>query len=357
VRIVAIGERHTRFELAVKSAAPQGGARWQPGPEESRAGLARVDVCNGAGVSAVAVSMSSARGTVEVLSAQHRGPLASVGTVVPERAVGPVAPRAEVGSALALAPVSERMARAEEVARGEGADVAVRFQAPPGARGAAAMVLKLPEGCHRVGVFAPARQGADIDVDAEARLVGQQTPLARDRSHAPDARLDFCLGETSAVELHYAGAVPGVAAHVMAARWPLPEGLPRQWGATATAGLAWALQRRRLPALTSRPEGQWVGVPGVSYVPVPVVPGACYVAAMGVARGEAVIGRLSARVGGVLRYDDANDGPKSAAVSFCAPAESEIAKLQIELRAATAWWVLALWQVGGAPFATTEVHP
>ena len=64
------------------------------------------------------------------------------------------------------------------------------------------MKLDLEPGCHRLEIFAPDVRNAHgprrrrLDVDAEIRNEDEEL-LARDRTEAPDARLETCVGETT----------------------------------------------------------------------------------------------------------------------------------------------------------------
>jgi hypothetical protein len=325
----------------------------------SQAGVATLDVCGRARarLGAVQVAMQSERGAVEVVFAAHarERSLAEVDVVLPERAVGLEAPGGEGGVPLRLDALELRAARADKAARLDGARMVVRADTQASLEGNGSVLLKLSGGCHRLAVLADADDapalGApgggppSVDLDAEVRRPGADVALAVDRAHAPDARLDFCLGDAERVELRFAGAPPGARVSVLDGYWPPPAGLPDGWGPEARAGLAWALFRQRAPEPASAPTTRLVGGAGVTILPVDVEPGRCYVAALALMRGEASAGRLTARVGGRSHYDDATDAVRSAAVSFCAQDE-ELAQLQVELRARAAWWLLTLWAVG-----------
>jgi hypothetical protein len=170
--------------------------------------------------------------------------------------------------------------------------------------------------------------------------------MARDRSHAPDARLEFCLGEAEPVELRFVGAGGAVEVHVVDAHWPLPEGVPTRWGKEVRARIAWAMFRRHAPMVVGPPLLEALGSSGVTQLPVVVESGACYLAAYALTRGEPSSGTLTLRSGTVVRHDDAET---SASVSFCAGPDARNATFEVGLAASQAWWVLALWRLSGAP--------
>ena len=88
-----------------------------------------------------------------------------------------------------------------------------------------------------------------------------------------------------------------------------------------------------------------LGSAGVTIVPMTVEPGACYLVAATVTKGEARAGRLAVRVGLDVRYDDMNELPRSGAVSFCAGPRDHVAKIQIDVRARSGRGVMTSWRV------------
>jgi len=362
--VQAMAERGLSFALA--ESEPDAQARDGSGPGASRigraaagrvesqpssvaavAGLARLSRCGHErdGLRSVRLGMRSPRGAVEVLVAAHAGELSEVAGIVPERAVGPVPPRADIGPALRPAPLAERLERAIGSARSDGATVVVPVRTPTSDEGSGSLTLRLGDGCHRLAVLG----GGDgrFDLDAELRLASADEPLGQDRSHAPDARLELCLGESSQVELRFVGAGGGAPVTVVDARWPLPSGFSAAWGPQTRAGLGWALFRHRAPPPRSPPVLQVLGGPGSTFVPVELEPGSCYLAAMAQVGGTAArASRLAATVGGVTVRDDVNEAPHAAAVSFCAGSHRR-ARLQADLRARGGWWHLALWRAAG----------
>jgi hypothetical protein len=350
VSVVALSERHISFRLEPVSGAP--GDSYQvmlpARVRQSVAGVARIEDCGVGVLSAggVNVVMDSPRGAVEVLIVRYRLKLSAPELILPARAQGPLSERGEVGKPLRLAPLKQRALRAERVARGEGAKTVVTVKTRASERGMGSISLKLAGGCHRLSVLADPSNAGPVDIDAEVRLRGGNDALRRDRSHAPDARLDFCLGESGPVELRYAGAGGPAPVTVLDAFWPIARGVPEAWGEQARAGLSWALHRRRAPAVVDVPLLQVLGPPGVTVIPTAVEPSTCYLAAFALASGQASAGRLTVLVAGQTRYDDASEVPRGGAVTFCTPPRAEVARLVVELRASGAEWVLSLWRLG-----------
>jgi len=352
VTVVALAERQIGFHLAPgpspAAGLPAGEA--DGGKVQSQSGVAVLRDCGDGRLAQgrVEVGMDARRAAVDVLVVAHDAPLVPLVMVLPERAVGPVAPRGELGAPLLLAPVTDREARARQAARNDGAKLIARVVARASDRGGGAAVLKLTKGCHRLNVLADQAGASDpVDIDADVRLEGAPAPLRRDRSHAPDGRLDFCLGETAKVEVRFLGAGGPTQVVVLDAYWPVSRTIPTHWGPAAAAGLSWALFRRRAPQPTDPPIFQAVGAPGVTALPLALEPGACYLAAFAAVRDGAGAGRLTVTVGGQSQHDDANEEPRAGAVSFCAPAGVATGRAVVDLRGTKGLWVLALWRVGG----------
>jgi hypothetical protein len=293
----------------------------------------------------------SPRGTVEILVARGGRPR-ELPEILPERDSGPSAALGDPGRAIEPGPLVERVAQAERRARAEGAEQVVRVALRASPTGAGELILKLAEGCHRLEVMAevPSTLPRRItDVDAELRDADDAGPriFRRDRGDTPDARLEACVGEPRTVSLRFAGASGAVAVTVADAVWPIADAVPRGWGARARAGFASALARRRGPSPTEAPIVEVLGAQGITSLPVDVVPGGCYLAAVALVRGEAQAIRLTAAVEGRLAHDDAVDEPEGAALAFCATT-ARVARLEVHTRGSGPWWALAVWPMGAS---------
>jgi hypothetical protein len=341
---VAIAERHQRFVLSTSAASE---------PVESRAGVARLVDCGGGALSLpakqrrVEIAMTSGRGTIELIRATYATQLSPVDVILPERAVGPVGKDEDAPGGLELAPMKDRVARARRSSRLDGASTIMPLSLRATDAGAGSTVLRLSAGCHRLHLVSDTGVGGAADLDADVRRHEDGTVLDRDRSHAPDARLSACVGVDRRVEVRFNGAPSRAKVTLLDAFWPIPAGVPVMWGARARAGLAWAVHRRSSPKPQTAPIVQTLGGPGVTALASAVVPGACYLAAFAVARGEAATSRLSVHIGPRRAHDDANDLMRSAAVTFCAKAGERLARFRFDVRARDAWWIGALWRVGG----------
>jgi hypothetical protein len=328
-------------------------------PEEDRrtrsaGGAAVISRCGVSSLSLkrITIDVTSPRAAVEILVARSAAPLGEISEALPERAAGPLAPRGDPGGPIEPGPIAERVARAERRARAEGAARVVKMVTRASAAGIGRTQLKLGEGCHRLDLMAevpsvvPRRA---TDLDAEARAEEGARLLARDRADVPDARLDFCLGEQTMVDVSFAGASGAAPVTVSDALWTTPATVPVRWGPRARAGFAGALIKRHAPAPADDAIVESVGVQGVTQVPIAVSPGRCYLAAVALIRGDARAIRLSATLGDHTPHDEALERPEGAAIAFCSGTERS-AVIDVDVRGNAPWWALSVWSMGTAGF-------
>lgn len=299
-------------------------------------------------LSRIVVAMRSPRGAIDTIVARSATSLGDARDVLTERVAGVVAPRGNPGRPLEPGPLAERVVRAEERARAEGAQSFSRVTASASAEGLGQTRLRLTEGCHRVTVMAAVPSTfphPSTDVDAEAHDEDGRV-LARDRSETPDARLDFCLGDTARINIMYGGAAGVVPVMVNDAVWPIPAAIPNHWGSRVRGGFAQALRRRNAPPPSAAPIAEAMGSSGATMVPLALEPGRCYFAAVATLRGEARSIRISSTIGDRYLRDDAIDRPEGIGLAFCSEAETS-ARLEVDARGPTAFWVFALFPYGG----------
>jgi hypothetical protein len=172
--------------------------------------------------------------------------------------------------------------------------------------------------------------------------------LARDRTDAPDARLDVCVGEATKVEVAFAGSPPGAPVLVAHYAWPLPERLPSLWGSEARARMAHILLSRHVRLLLHDPVLLAQGGSGTTPVPLPLEPGACYLALVSVVQGATRSVGLRVHVGVRDVFDDRGVDENGAVVAFCAGERTD-ARAEVEARGTPLLgWGMALYRVGGA---------
>jgi hypothetical protein len=294
----------------------------------------------------ILVQSVSPRTAVEILVARSPAPIEAADSILPERAVGPSAPRGDAGRPLDPGPIAERLARVDRRSREAGAERVLRIAMRASATGGGTFAAKLSEGCHTLDILAdvPASPQRGTDVDVEARTGEGGRLLGRDRGEAPDAHVDFCLGEPTEVEVAFVGASGPVEVSLVDAIWSLPAGIPSEWGAEARGDIAAALRRRRAPQLPAEPIAAVMGVQGETLVPIAIEPGECYVAVAALVRGEARSMRLAVEIGDRAPRDEITERPEAAQVAFCATTEDRAA-LRVGARGAQPWWLGMVWRV------------
>jgi hypothetical protein len=300
----------------------------------------------------ITVEATSPRAAVEILVARSPAALGEISEALPERAAGLLAPRGDPGGPIEPGPIGERLARAERRARSEGASRVVKTVTRASPAGLGRVTLKLGEGCHRLDLMAEVpsavpRRATDLDAEAHVQEGGRL--LARDRADVPDARLDFCLGELTLVDVAFAGASGASPVTVSDAVWTTPKSLSARWGPRARAGFAGAMRKRHAPAPVDDALFEAVGIQGITQVPIAVTPGQCYLAAVGLIRGDARAIRLSATLGDRAPHDEALERPEGAAIAFCA-GTSRSAVIDVDVRGNGPWWALSVWGMGAASF-------
>jgi hypothetical protein len=296
----------------------------------------------------VVLSAEAGRGAIEIIVARADATLPSLGAVIPERTGGALPPPPEAGPLPPGVGQEPRADAAEARARREGAIVGGRTKARAGDDGGGEEDLELAEGCHRIEVFGrestrdrPARRFR-LDLDAELR--DSEHLLARDRTEAPDARLETCVGMPTRVTLAYAGAIPHSDVLVTHGVWPLPARLPPLWGPVARSKMARVLFTRHVAVPAEDPVYLAQGSSGGTALPLSVETGGCYVAVVGVARGRARQLQLRAFVGARESTDERGAAEEGALTAFCVRAH-ESARLEVFARGTGLSWGLALFRV------------
>ncbi|MCC6216297.1 MAG: hypothetical protein IT376_15650 [Polyangiaceae bacterium] len=346
--VVVLGTTQSAFVLRFLPAA--GEPSWPEGetPEPSVAGAAQLVRCGErkAMLSRLAVEMRSPRAVVEAMVVSAPAPMPPLVGALPHRDPGPrvaderVPPHGFPGTA-------EARARAAEArARRDGATTK-RLTVQAGDSGQAELGVDLDPGCHQLTVIAEEpRVGGDRVADIDAELVdsGGQV-LARDDGESPDASLAACVGGARMGQVRLLGARPGASVIVVAARAPLPQGLPERWSEETRANVAATLRAPHPLGFQDEPVYERAGVQGITVLPVPVEPGACYLAVVaGQQSGEPAIA-LTVRAAGRVREVRAPFGSPGAAVAFCADTD-ELARMDVDARGAGESWITAVWRVG-----------
>jgi hypothetical protein len=298
----------------------------------------------------VVITAEAGRGAVEIVVAHSDKPLPPLASIIPERSGGATPPAPEAGSLPALLPQDKRADAAESRARRDGASVEERLRLRSGDDGAGEDELELDEGCHRVEVFgrelARERPGRRFRLDVDAELRDGEHLLARDRTEAPDARLETCVGSPTRLVLAYAGSPPLSELIMTHGSWPLPARLPSLWGPEARSKMARVMFLRHVAVPADDPVFVAQGSTGAEPTPIPlsVETGACYVAVVGVTRGHARQLQLRALVGARESTDERGATEEAALAAFCVQAR-ESARLEILAKGTGVSWGVALFRV------------
>jgi hypothetical protein len=201
-------------------------------------------------------------------------------------------------------------------------------------------------------VFARAdRLGRRYRLDLDAEIRDGDHILARDRTEAPDARLEACVGMTQTLTLAFAGAPPNGEVLVARASWHLPARIPPIWGPSTRSKMARVMLTRHVAVPADDPVFLVQGGPGLTGVPVPVEVGGCYVAVIGVTHGHARQLLLRTTVGARESTDERGAADEAALSAFCVRAH-ETARIEVQARPSGVGWGLAVFRVKSGVWET-----
>ena len=349
--VALIGARGLSFRAKLSDAsndplAPEVGAR-----ATSLAGVVELRRCGGArAIRHVVITSDAGRGALEVIVAHAPSALPALTSVIPERTGGALPPVPEAGALPVLPPPEKRAELAEGRARREGAKNEPRTSLRAGDDGAGESELELGAGCHRVELFARDPRAdhvgrrARLDLDAELRDPGNERILARDRTEAPDARLEACVGRTTRVGVLFAGSPPGGEVIATVASWPLPERLPQLWGAVTRSKMARVMFSRHVAIPPDDPVFLAQGSSGTTPLPLAVETGGCYLAIVALTHGHARSLQIRTMVGARESTDERGATEEAGLSAFCVAAH-ETARVEVHARGTGVGWGLAVFRV------------
>ena len=355
--VALIGARGLSFRARLSDATsdplrPEAGGR-----ATSLAGVVELRRCGGTRpIRHLVVTSDAGRGALEVVIAHAPSALPLLTTIIPERTGGALPPVPETGALPVLPPIEKRAEVAEARGKREGARIESRTSLRAGDDGAGEGELALGPGCHRVELFArelalrPRADGAPArrfrpDVDAELRDPSHgDRVLARDRTEAPDARLEACVGKTTQLNLVFAGAPPNGELTSTLASWPLPEHLPSLWGAATRGKMARVMFTRHVAKPEADPVFLAEGSSGTTPFPLSVEVGGCYLAVVALTHGHARSLQIRTVVGARESTDERGAAEEAALSAFCVGAQ-EGARLEIHARGTGVGWGLALFRI------------
>jgi len=349
--VALVGARGLSFRAKLSDAgfdplAPEVGARGA-----SVAGVVELRRCTGGRpVRHVVITSDAGRGAVEVVVARAPSALPLVTSIVPERTGGALPPVPDTGALPPLAAVERRAEIAEIRAKRDGARAHERTPLRAGDDGTGESEIQLAAGCHRVELFAkdprtdrPTRRFR-LDLDAELRDPTSERVLARDRTEAPDARLEACVGRPTRIVVAFAGAPPNGEITATVATWPLPEFLPDLWGPLTRSKMARVMFARHIAMPSEDAVLLAQGSSGTTPVPVPVEVGGCYVAVVALSHGHARSLQIRALVGARESTDERGAAEEAALAAFCVSA-GEKARVDVHARGSGVGWGMAVYRV------------
>jgi hypothetical protein len=349
--VALIGARGLSFRARLSEATSDPLAPEVGGRATSLAGVVELRRCGAARpIRHVVVTSDAGRGALEVVVARAPSAMPALTSVIPERTGGALPPVPEAGALPALPPPEKRAEIAEARAKREGARIDARTPLRAGEDGGGETELALAAGCHRVELFAREARNERfgrrfrLDVDAELRDPGNDRVLARDRTEAPDARLEACVGRTTRVNVVFAGAPPNAELTSTLASWPLPERLPSLWGPVTRSKMARVMFTRHVAIPADDPVFLGQGSSGTTPFPVPVETGGCYLAVVALTHGHARSLQIRSVVGARESTDERGAAEEAALSAFCVNAH-ESAHVEVHARGTGVGWGLALFRM------------
>lgn len=351
-QVALIGARGLSFRARLSDASVDPLAPELGGRGASVAGVLELRRCGSdRPVRNLVVTSDAGRGALEIIVAHAPSALPALTTVVPERTGGPLPPIPDTGSLPVLPPQEKRADIAEARAKHEGAKIEKRGSLKAGDDGGGEDEVVLEPGCHRVELFArdPRMDRAGrrfrLDVDAELRdPTNSDRVLARDRTEAPDARLEACVGKTTHTTLVFAGAIPNGDVTTTLATWALPEHLPSMWGPIARSKMARVMFTRHIASPAEEPIYLAQGSSGTTPVPLSVEVGGCYMAVVALTHGHARALQIRTVIGTRESTDERGVAEEAALSSFCVNAQED-AHLEVHARGTAIGWGLALYRM------------
>ncbi len=339
VRIAVIGARGASLRARFSDA----GSDEPEARASSHAGALQLSRC-GRPVTRVVVTNESGRGAVEFVAVGHTGVIPTLGALLPARGTPREHPP-ELGPPMHLAAPAQRALAAQATALRDGA-TEVGETSTTASAGPGQVRLTLAPGCHRITVVASGLgkvEAARVDVDAELRD-DEGTLLGRDKSEAPDARLEPCTTTTKGATLAFSGAPEGSTVLVQTARFAADGALPATFGEEARLRMDRALRKRRAAAFGA-PILRAQGGSGVARVPIETDGQSCYLVVAAVSQGVPRGLGLQVEVGGSEASDERGASDDAGVLAFCAGG-APVARLSVVARGAQVRWGLLVFRAG-----------
>lgn len=341
--LLALAKPTAVFSLAFTELAPD---LRRDFPLASSLGLVEVSRCGArkAALAGLVVEAGSPRVVLSLLVQVGEAPAPSVARLLPRRQAGSPASAPDLGPRPELGPLPERlMAKHQARALARPSEI-VDAELETDDFGHASHALTLSAGCHTLDVLDASSEAGLTDIDARLMDLGGST-WALDASVAPDAALALCLGEPKRLLLHVRGGGAREALAFLRASWPLPDGMPVEWGPTVRGRLAEALQNVPAGVELGRPVLASLGVQGATRLTTVVEPGRCYVAAVAATGRPPERLGLAGQAGGAASQSRQRADRTSTAITLCATGPR--LSLDVDSIGAGASWLLSVWELPG----------
>lgn len=347
MHIAVIGDRGIGFRAKLENATDDPLVDDDGKRAGSSAGAAELVAC-GEFPKRAYIQSHSGRGALDVVVAFGPRDLPPIQSILPDRAPGPHVSMRDVPGGGDQTPLAQRISDFDVRAQNDGYPAPIKSTVTLGDDGTAELNDFVGAGCHLIRVFAPdaLRSARRVDLDAELRDAEEGRVLVRDRSEAPDAKIEACLATGQGVSLFVGGAAPGTRVTIARATTQIPAGAPSNWGDAARSAFATAMRTHHLKEPSGKPVFLSLGASGGTTLPIEVEPGACYVAIATRLRGGLRALSLRARVG-LAESTDARGSTDAALVSFCTGARSRV-EVDVDARGASLSWGLALFRTTSA---------
>lgn len=317
----------------------------------SNAGVVELRRCDlSRPVRSIELQSDAGRGAIEIIVAHGPVGLPPLASIIPERTGGALPPMPDAGALAQVTPQEKRLEQAEARAKREGATIQPRMTLRAADDGTGDVDVDVDAGCHRFEVVSrerPDRNGRRFRLDLDAELRDGDRVVSRDRTEAPDARLDTCVGRATRLNIVYAGAMPSSEVVVAHGTWPLPSRLPNMWGPQAKSRMARVMFVRHVAPPSEEPVFLAQGSSGTTPLAIPVEVGGCYVAVVAATHGRPRQLQLRATVGARESVDERGAAEEAALAAFCVRAH-ESARVEVLARPSGIAWGLAVWRVKSA---------
>ncbi len=343
--VLALGAPNLSFVLSFQRDQQVTARSW---PVRSTAGLAQITRCDArrALLQHLQIHFRSPRGVVQFVIAQGAKAPAHATLVLPARNPGPPLASPEVGPRPRLEKVADRAhQRTRRLQRARAASVRTSSLATDD-QGGVESFLELAEGCHRLDILASNENHAASDVDARLLSLGDGTAVAVDESSSPDASLEFCLGRDQPLRLEVRGGPQAGELTLLQAFWPLPRGLPVEWGALARSALAnsFHFTQTGMPPLSRPPVLSSLGVAGVTRLHLPLAPETCYLLSVASLHRAPAQLAVAARAGAAIRQAQTKEGDQGTSLTLCTEGAPR-ADIEVQAIGSQLIWILGAWEL------------